>query len=78
MRRDVGTSGTPLHFLVSAFRRSGSLTIGASIVAAIAALAVLAPLLSPANPIEMNLSQVLLPPSGIADVQTCDADCCRS
>ncbi|MBI4581595.1 MAG: ABC transporter permease [Planctomycetes bacterium] len=69
---DRAESNAPWQTVVSFLRRSRSLAVGGSIVLVISLLALFAPQLSPANPIEMNLSGVLLSPTAAHPLGTDD------
>ena len=53
----------PIAFVRATFRRSPSLVIGATIILLLSVLALLAPLLSPYTPVELNPADRFLPPS---------------
>lgn len=53
----------PMEFVVSTWRRSPSLVIGATIILLLTILAVLAPVLTPYTPVELNPVDRFLPPS---------------
>ncbi len=53
----------PIAYVVSTYRRSPSLVIGAAILIALALLAALAPLLTPYTPIELDPANRFQPPS---------------
>ena len=59
----VGRAG-PVPLVVRRLRRSRSTVIGGSIIAGIAAVAVLAPILAPRNPMMIDIPHRLLPPGG--------------
>jgi peptide/nickel transport system permease protein len=61
-----------LSRVILAIRRSGSLAFGVGIVGTITLLAIFAGVVAPANPIEMNLNRVLLPPSWLNPLGTDD------
>ena len=53
----------PITFVRTTFRRSPSLVIGATVIMLLSVLALLAPVLSPYTPTELNISNRFLPPS---------------
>jgi peptide/nickel transport system permease protein len=58
-----GRRRNPIEFVVTTFRRSPSLVIGSSIILLLSILALLAPVLSPYTPVELNPLNRFLPPS---------------
>ena len=53
----------PITFVRTTFRRSPSLVIGATVIMLLSVFALLAPVLSPYTPTELNISNRFLPPS---------------
>lgn len=54
----------PIQFIVTTYRRSPSLAIGAGVISILAVLAALAPLLTPYTPVEIDVANKFMPPSG--------------